>query len=306
MPSKTIAGALIGGALGAFGRKPVIPELPVLDTGEEQLASIRENRLALPELEKLAAETNRFNYEQITSMLEQAVPGFRAAITKAGEVAASLGRGEIPEDVTRAVLGSSAARSLGGGFAGSGLARNLTARDLGLTSLSLTGEGQNRLLGLGAFARSTIPTFDFTQAFIRPQEKLAFDWQQNIAQFQRNLLANQVAAAPDPRDVELAGALDNFFETWKNVGMGALGGWMGGLQGIGGTGASNAYTPSGREKTAAEKDAGGPFANRSGFGGGGGSWLNYGGSSGGGGAEGIDWNKIINDAISNAMKNIGK
>lgn len=237
---KTIAGALVGSALGAYGKKPVIPELPTLDTGKIQQQAIAGNIAALPGLEDLTSKVNKFSFDQVSQMLEAAIPGFRASLAKAGENAASLLKGEVPEDVSRTLTTSAAARSLAGGFAGTGFHRNLLARDLGLTSLSLMGEGQNRLTSLGSFATSAFPRFDFTTAFITPQQKLAFEWQQNLAQFNRNLLAAQVKAAPNPNDVALAEGLDNFFETWKNVGMGALGGGggFGGMMGGGGGGGS--------------------------------------------------------------------
>lgn len=235
--SKTVAGALVGQALGSFGKKPYIPDLPTLDVGQEQRLSVADNLAALPSLENLAGKTNRFNFAEISRMLEAAVPGFGSALKTAGTNAASLARGEIPEDVARAVQGTSAAHALGGGYAGSGFGFNRTARDLGLTSLNLTGEGQNRLMSLGGFARNAFPTFDFTNAFITPQQRLSFDWTQNLAQYQVRLMQEQVKAAPDPAMAELGQAFDNFFETWKNVGMGALGG-VGGMGGGGGGGGS--------------------------------------------------------------------
>jgi len=106
-----------------------------------------------------------------------------------------------------------------------------------LTSLNLTGEGQSRLMGLGTFARQTFPRFDFTQAFITPQQKLDFDWRQNLAQWQVQALKNQVLAAPDPNDAALAEGLDNMFKTFSNIGIGMLGGVGGMAGGMGGAGA---------------------------------------------------------------------
>lgn len=248
--------------MGAFGKKPVIPELPTLDTSKVQREAVAGNIAALPGLETLATSVNTFAHSEIARMLETALPGFGKGLASATSTANALTRGEIPEDVSAQVQNRSAARALGGGFGGTGMARALTARDLGLTSLSLQSEGMNRLLGLGGFARQTFPTFDFTTAFLTPQQKLTFDRQQNLDQFNRQLLANQVAAAPDPNDVALAEALDNFFETWKNVGMGALGG-VGGMGGGGGGGASSMM-------------------------GGGGGGATY------GGASNVNWSKVMN------------
>ena len=275
MPQTTL-GALVGGLLDAYGRKPVIPELPKLDIGEEQRGAITANKLALPGLEGLASETNRFSYAEISKMLESAVPGFGKALSGAGTNAASLVRGEIPEDVSRAVQSASAARSLSGGFGGTGLGRNLTARDLGLTSLNLTGEGQSRLLGLGGFARQAFPTFDFTNAFITPMQKLNFDWQQNVAQWQVKALQEQVKAAPDPADAALAEGLDNMFKTFSSYGMMMAGGGMGGgggMAGMGGTGAGAGAAAGSRF------GGGGVTWNGNTFGtvGAGGNWQRWGG-----------------------------
>lgn len=181
-----------GGGNRYFGSRLNVPEIPsladILKTG------VGANVAALPDLQKLATATNVFNQEEITRMLESTAPGLLAGMKSATGNAAALARGEIPEDVQRAVQSSTAARSLGGGYGGSGLSRNLTARDLGLTSLNLTGEGQQRLMGLGGFARNLFPTFDYTTAFFSPAQMLDYTY----SSFQRNLLAAKSAAAPDP------------------------------------------------------------------------------------------------------------
>lgn len=50
-------------------------------------------------------------------------------------------KGVLPEDVNRSVRTATAQRAVAGGFSGSPMARNLTARDLGLTSLDLVTKG---------------------------------------------------------------------------------------------------------------------------------------------------------------------
>ena len=131
---------MFGGGSKYFGTRLQVPELPslesILKTGTAA------NVAALPDLQSLATQTNIFNQAEITRMLESTTPGLLGGIKSATGTAASLARGEIPEDVQRAIQSSTAARSLGGGFGGSGMGRNLTARDLGLTSLDVSGEGQ--------------------------------------------------------------------------------------------------------------------------------------------------------------------
>ena len=175
-----------------FGERLQVPTLPSM----EQIlrGGTAANVANLPDLQKLASQTNVFNQAEITRMLESTTPGLLGGIKSATTNAASLARGEIPEDVQRAIQSSTAARSAGGGFGGSVLGRNLTARDLGLTSLDLTGQGQSRLMNLGAFSRNLFPTFDYSTMFFSPAQMLDYTY----SSFQRNLLAAKSAAAPDP------------------------------------------------------------------------------------------------------------
>jgi len=175
-----------------FGAKPEVPTLPTL--GEVGKTGAAANLAAVPQLQTLASGVNRFNEAEIRRMMESTLPGYFGSLAAAGDVAGSLARGEVPEDVARQVERRGATRALTGGYAGSTLGRNLTLRDLGLTSLEATGEGQRRLLGLGAFGRQLFPTYDYTTMFFSPAQML--DYTQS--QFQRDLLAAKVAAAPDP------------------------------------------------------------------------------------------------------------
>src|SRR5213596_650762 len=107
----------LGGGSKYFGSRLNVPELPsladILKTG------VGANVAALPDLQKLATATNVFNQAEITRMLESTAPGLLGGIKSATGNAAALARGEIPEDVSRAVQSATASRSLGGGFGGS-------------------------------------------------------------------------------------------------------------------------------------------------------------------------------------------
>lgn len=224
----SVLGALVGGAMGAFGTKPIIPELPTLDTAKEQQLATQGNLAALPGLENLASQTNKFNQQQVMDLLGEILPGFRGELGTASANTASLLKGEIPVDVQNAVQDSAAAKAFAGGFGGSNLFGDLFGRNLGLTSLQLQQQGLGNLAGLTQLGRSITPMFDYTTMFISPQQKLAFDYQQNLDQFKRNLVASQVAAAPDPATAALAQELDRMFNTFAAFGMGMAGGAMGG------------------------------------------------------------------------------
>ena len=230
-----VAGALIGGAIGAFGKEPRVPELPTIDPTLIQQQTVAGNLSTLPEAMKLGSAVNMFNQEQLMKLQEMALPGGPGQITNTIN---SWLRGEIPQDVAQATTRAAAGKAIAGGFAGSGVHGNLQLRDLGLQSLQLMQTGitaAERWL-----TQSTAPQFNVTSMFFSPQQRLGFAQQDRAERFQRDLMAAQVKAAPDPATAALGKEIDRFFNTWAQFGMGMLGGAMGGgggmMGGMGGGG----------------------------------------------------------------------
>lgn len=224
-----VAGALIGDALGSFGRKPDIPQLPAIDPSRVQAETIAANKDQLPQLEAIGKQVNQFNLDQQLGMLSQALnfvaPG---QLQQAQGIVSSQLRGEVPADVQLQLQRRSAAQALLGGFGGgSGIGRNLTARDFGLTSLGIMNQGLQNFGSLASLAPRP-QSFDITSMFFTPQQRLQSAFAERDAQFQRNLLAEQVAAAPDPATAALGREIDRFFNTAASFGMTAAGGAMGG------------------------------------------------------------------------------
>lgn len=73
--------------------------------------------------------------------LQAQIPGLAGLNANASGVINSYLRGQLPQDVQNAIQDASATYGVTSGMPGSGLQRNRTARDLGLTSLDLTGRG---------------------------------------------------------------------------------------------------------------------------------------------------------------------
>lgn len=192
-----LIGTAIAGALGAFGDKPKVPQFKPVDANAEQLAAISGNTAALPGAEALASGVNTFNQAELEKMLAVALPGFQNIRSKIGQNISSLVSGQIPGDVAESVARNAAVKSLYSGYGGTGMARNLTARDLGLTSLDLTNKGLDsatRWLSSSAVA----PRFDVSSMFITPQTRINTAMFNTENQFNRDWLKNQVSAAPDP------------------------------------------------------------------------------------------------------------
>lgn len=229
-----VAGALIGGALGAYGRKPEIPRLPGIDPSRIQAETIAANKDQLPQLEAIGQQVNQFNLNQQLGMLQQALnvvaPG---QLQKAQGIVNSQLAGEVPADVAMQVQRRSAAQALLGGYGGgSGIGRNLSARDFGLTSMGIQQQGMANFGALASLAPKP-QMFDITSMFFTPQQRLQSAFAERSEQFQRNLLAEQVAAAPDPATAALGKEIDRFFNTAASYGM-AMAGGAGGGGGMGG------------------------------------------------------------------------
>ena len=108
--------------------------------------------------------------------------------------------GILSPDDTRSLISSATAAGYGKGFGASfgqgGIGRNLTLRDLGI------GVQQQKQRGLADFlsiAQATkTPQFDFSSMFLSSAQRLSFEENRAEQEFNRNWLAAQIAAAPNP------------------------------------------------------------------------------------------------------------
>lgn len=215
--------------MGAFGRKPTIPDLPAVNPTAIQQQAIADNASALPAAQQLGSQINDYNVKEQLGMLSKALefvaPG---QLKQAQGIVSSQLRGEVAPDVAQAVQRRAAAQSLLGGFGGgSGLGRNLSLRDFGLTSMQTQQQGLANFSALASLAPKPA-AFDVTSMFFTPQQRLSAAFQERNDQFQRNLLYEQVAAAPDPATAALGREIDRFFNTAASIGTSMAGGGMGG------------------------------------------------------------------------------
>jgi len=172
-----------------FGSKPDIPQPPTAwEIGADFAKANLQN---LPEFQKLAGAANAFDTEQINKMLATVYPELGKTSEQIGKNTLAMTRGEIPEDVAAAVTRSSAARALGGGYAGSKAHGNLVARDLGLTSLQLTQQGLDSASRWLAASRQFRTPQGMNVGSMFVQSQLPMKWQ-------RDVLQAKIEAAPDP------------------------------------------------------------------------------------------------------------
>lgn len=245
-------GDLVENAMGGFPSKPKVPQAPNVNPQIAQSQSIAGNTASLPALENQADQVNAFNVGQRRKMLSGAIPGYDNLTGAESGVLGDWLSGNLSPDVASAVRRNANARAYAGGYGGSGMADNLTARDLGLTSLDLQKMGVS---GTNQYA-STIGQlamprqFDPTMAFLSPQEQIAaMQWNENN-RYGRDWLQNQLNSIPDPATAAIAkdvggmadtvGSMIPYFGSFYALSQGGSGGGGGMLDSLFGGGGGGA------------------------------------------------------------------
>lgn len=189
----TVLGQAVGGMLQ---EKPEVPKFVPINTTREQEKAVAGNISNFADISKLASATNTFNQDELNRMLESAVPGYHSMVSSIGGRINDFLSGNIPKDVMANIERSAAYKSLSGGYGGSGMARNLVARDLGLTSLDLMQKGidaGSRWIAT-ARANTVAPQFDVSSMFITPQQRIQTTMFNREGKFSRDWLKNQIDA----------------------------------------------------------------------------------------------------------------
>lgn len=209
--------------------KPDVPNFNPVNVQGAQAKAIAANKTALPELEEIGNNINQFNTDQIQKMLKQVIPGYEGITSGISSKLQELISGKIPDDVSKQLQLSDASRAIGGGYSGTGMHRNLVARDLGLTSLDLTSKGLSS-------AESWLKTmdsisnpgqFNFSSLFVTPQMEINTEMWNTEGQMQRDWLSNQNDAAHSFGTI-LGTSLINTDKQLTQMASSLLGGFMGG------------------------------------------------------------------------------
>lgn len=184
----------LGQIIGAqMMKKPKVPEVQPIDVASEQAKALGGNIENYGLIQQLSDLANKTAMQQGLGNIDALLgKGTREQIT--GLLQSGL-RGELPKDVESLIRRKSAETAGGQGVTGSQLARNLTLRDLGLTSLQRTDQALDSATKWLSISQQQIPQFNFGSLFVTPQQAIA---QANINQqnqFQRDWLSNQLSAA---------------------------------------------------------------------------------------------------------------
>lgn len=176
--------------------KPKVPEFQKINAQQEQAKATAGNIANFDQSAQLGSQVNQFNQDQLLGMLRKAVPGYDDMMKQGSNLIQSYMRGEIPEDVKNQIGRNTAEKSLAGGYGGSGMARNLEARDLGLTSLQLTQQGlDSASRWMTSASQRAVPNmFDVTSMFLSPMQQIGLSVGERDTQFQRDWVKNQLDA----------------------------------------------------------------------------------------------------------------
>jgi hypothetical protein len=222
-----LATAGIGAGISTLGnlmkKKVNAPGYKPIDTGEEIKTATAANLNVLGQAEELASRVNEGAQERLLRSLQAAVPGFENIVGQTSENIQANLAGQIPEDVQRAIQRAGASRAVASGVSGSQFGRNLTARDLGLTSLQLMNQGVQQSNQFLANARQnlTAPQFDVSNMFVSPAQQLQVTAQNRANQYNAEWLQRQLSAAQSWQTI-VGGGLNQFGQSLGS--MGSLGG----------------------------------------------------------------------------------
>lgn len=238
----SIAGSLIRG-----DTRPKVPPLQKIDAGGEQELAVKNNLNILPQAENLVSQANAFTQEQITKMLRASIPNYDELVRNTSENIGSMVRGELPQDVQNMIQLSDAAKSLSGGYAGTGMHGALFARDLGLNSLNLIQGGIDTasrwLQSMDAlFSPGMI---NVSNMFLTPQQQMAHDVSERDKAWNVQWLRNQIKAQPNQYQEAFATLFDNIEQTGRSILTSYAGGAVGGGGGGGGGAGWSSNVPKG-------------------------------------------------------------
>lgn len=247
------AGAALGIGGSLLKKKPKIPTYKPVNQQASQESAIAANLASFPRARELADMTSQADQERLDSVLASIYPQYRETALSAGGAIQDMIAGRLPFQDQQMTMRRAAERSMLGGYANTQAGRNLTARDLGLSSLQMT------QAGLGAFNQlSSNVRSNFT---VNPMST-AFSYMSVPQYVQNEIGENQFRyqALVGKRQSDAA----NSFQSRLGAGLSSVGGMMVGSAMMGGGGSFGAtgggqgygFNPNGSAVTAGQGEVG--------------------------------------------------
>lgn len=209
---------------------PDVPKFKPIDIKAQTAETFSETGKYLPQAADLSGTLNNLMASQWQKLLSQEVPGYNNMMQGGSRYLQALMSGELPQEVQNQVQRSGAVRSLYGGYSGTGMGRNLVARDLGKTSLAMMGEGLDAATRWLGSARQSLasrfisPGEILSRGVPSTMERTGVAVEERNAQFQRDYASNLVDAHYSWSS-RIGRGLDEALDIVMSMyGMGAMGG----------------------------------------------------------------------------------
>ena len=174
-------GAALGLAGSLMKKKPKIPTYKKVDQTKEQEAGIAANLASFDQAKQLADQTTAADQDRLESVLSRTMPNYKEMLSGAGSAVQNMISGKLATEDQAMYMRQSAERGGALGLAGSGAGRNLTARDLGLSSLQMTQAGLGAFNQLSSNIRQnyTANPMSTSSMFVSPAQRIQNAMQDN-------------------------------------------------------------------------------------------------------------------------------
>lgn len=168
-------GAVAGIAGGLMKKKPKIPTYKPIDQTAEQEAAIAANLASFDDAKQLADQTTMADQDRLDSILARTMPNYKEMLAGSGQAIQDMIAGNLPNADQNVLMRKAAERSGALGIGGSSAGRNLTARDLGLSSLQMTQAGLNSFNALSSNLRQnyTVNPMSTASMYVSPSQRIS-------------------------------------------------------------------------------------------------------------------------------------
>jgi hypothetical protein len=185
------AGAALGLGGSLLKKGPKIPTYKPVDQTKEQEAAIAANLASFDQARQLADQTTAADQDRLDSMLARTMPNYRELLSGAGSAVQNMIAGQLPMADQQMIMRRAAERGTSMGLGGSAAGRNLTARDLGLSSLQMTQAGLGAFNQLSSNLRQNymVNPMSTSSMYVSPSQRIANSIQEN--QFAYNALVGK-------------------------------------------------------------------------------------------------------------------
>jgi hypothetical protein len=186
-----LGGDVLGGLIAGH---PNVPKWQPITAESQQAAAIKGNLQSLPELEKLAGQTNTFNQSELERMLSASIPGYKNIMEQGSEVVQSQLGGQLSDSEIRSIERNINASNIGRGTGLTQFSKFDTARELGIGTLERQQSGLNNAQSWirNSAALTTPQMFNTASMFLSPESTFQMNFQNQTQKFSRDWMNNQL------------------------------------------------------------------------------------------------------------------